>query len=85
VICLTYTRFKVKMGKRGILYLPAEVRKRLGIDENSDLILTIEDECIVIKPLKSVFVLGASSRKIAEISVEEFEKESEELQRELYE
>lgn len=85
MICLTYTRFKVKMGKRGILYLPAEVRKRLGIDENSDLILTIEDECIVIKPLKSVFVLGASSRKIAEISVEEFEKESEELQRELYE
>jgi len=85
VICLTYTRFKVKMGRRGILYLPAEVRKRLGIDENSDLILTIEDECIVIKPLKSVFVLGASSRKIAEISVEEFEKESEELQRELYE
>jgi len=73
------------MGRRGILYLPAEVRKRLGIDENSDLILTIEDECIVIKPLKSVFVLGASSRKIAEISVEEFEKESEELQRELYE
>lgn len=85
MICLTYTRFKVKMGRRGILYLPAEVRKRLGIDENSDLILTIEDECIVIKPLKSVFVLGASSRKIAEISVEEFEKESEELQRELYE
>ena len=85
MIYLTYTRFKVKMGKRGILYLPAEVRKRLGIDENSDLILTIEDECIVIKPLKSVFVLGASSRKIAEISVEEFEKESEELQRELYE
>ncbi len=59
------------MGKRGVLYLPAEVRKRLGIDENSDLILTIEDKCIVIKPLKSVFVLGASSRKIAEISVEE--------------
>jgi len=73
------------MGKRGVLYLPAEVRKRLGIDENSDLILTVEDECIVIKPLKSVFTLGASSRKIAEISVEEFEKESEELQRELYE
>ena len=49
------------------------------------MILTIEDECIVIKPLKSVFTLGASSGKIAEISVEEFEKESEELQRELYE
>ncbi len=70
--------------KKGLIYLPVDVRERLGIKDNEELLLEIEDERIILRPLKTIFRLGIESRKVSKASVEEFERESEEMQRKLY-
>ena len=76
--------YRVRIGKKGVVYLPADVRKKLGIIEGGELVLIVKKDAIILKPLKTIFKLGAESRKICEITVEEFEKESVDMQVELY-
>ena len=40
---------KVKVDKYGRIVIPKEVRERLGIEENSELTLTVRDDEIVIR------------------------------------
>ncbi len=75
---------KARIGRRGVLYLPSDVRRALGVDEGSEVLIIVKNGEAVIRPLKSIFVMGAESKKISEISVEEFERESEAMQEELY-
>lgn len=79
------TLYRVKVSKGGVIYLPIEIRRALGISPNDELLLLLEGDKIVLKPLKSIFTLGAERKKIVTITVEEFERESEEMQSELYE
>ena len=76
--------YRVKVSKSGVLYLPSDVRKLLGVANGGELLIIVKEDHVELRPIKSVFVLGAECRKIAEITVEEFEKESEQMQRELY-
>ena len=77
-------RVKHRVGRNGLVYLPVKVRRQLGIEEGGKLIVVVEDDKLILLPEKSVFKLGAESRKISEISVEEFERESEAMQVERY-
>mgnify|MGYP000430346231 CR=1 FL=1 len=76
--------YRAKIGKSGVIYLPSDVRKFLGVEKGGEVLIVIREGRIELRPVKSTFVLGAESPKVAKTSIEEFEKESEEMQRELY-
>ncbi len=75
---------KTKIGRKGVLYLPIDVRRALGVEEGSEILIIVRNGEAIIRPLKSIFIMGAEARRISEISIEEFECESEALQEELY-
>jgi len=77
--------YKVKVSEGGTIYLPAKIRKALGINPKDEVLLSLEGDKVILRPLKSVFALGAKRKKIVNITVEEFERESEKMQSELYE
>ncbi len=41
----------MKLRQKGQITLPVEVRRKLGLVENDELILTLEDNHIVLRPL----------------------------------
>jgi AbrB family looped-hinge helix DNA binding protein len=43
---------KVKVRKKGQITIPIGVRKRLGVEEGTELVITVEDEYAIIKPIK---------------------------------
>ena len=45
--------FIVRLRQKGQITLPVEVRRKLGLVEDDELILTIEDDRIVLKPLRT--------------------------------
>ncbi len=75
---------KVKLGSRGVVYLPSEVRRALGVKEGDELLVIVREGEAVMVPVKSVFRMGVESKKIGEVTVEDFERESERVQAELY-
>ena len=75
--------YEVKLGKRNALYLPKQVVKALGIKEGDLLKLEVKEGKIIVKPIPDPFTLALKTPKFAKTTVEEFEKESEEIQREL--
>ena len=78
-------RVKVRVGPKGVVYLPSDVRRALGVSEGGELLIVVKKEGeALIRPLKSIFTLGKESEKIAKVDVKEFERESEAAQRELY-
>ena len=42
----------LRVRKKGILILPKHIRERVGIEENSDVIVEIKDGSLIIRPLK---------------------------------
>jgi len=77
--------YRIKVSKKGVIYLPVGVRRILNVINGGEVLLTIKskDE-ITIKRIKSPFTLGAEKEKITKITIEEFERESEEMQDKLY-
>ncbi len=73
-----------KVGKRGTLYLPRSVVKALNLKEGMKIRYTIEGDKLIMKPIFNPFDLALSGPKFAETTVEEFERESEEMQSELF-
>jgi len=43
----------VRLREKGQITLPAEVRRKFGLNENDELILTIRGDEIVLKPLRT--------------------------------
>ncbi len=70
----------VRLGKRRAIYLPSKVARELGISEGDPLILRIEGGRIVLSPLPKLLV---KRRKWAKTTLEEFERESEQLSEEI--
>jgi len=61
-------KYRVKVHRKGLIVIPAEVRKRLGIHENSYLELTVDGNVIHItipRDLRSFF--GADGDKALEV------------------
>ncbi len=76
--------YRVRIKDKGILYLPVDVRGRLGVDKGGELLLIVEKDKVVLKPVKTIFRYAIETENKVEISVGEFENESEEMQEELY-
>ncbi len=76
-------RFKVKVHKKGLIVIPASIRRRFGISEGSYVELVVEDDgirIIVPKSLRDAFgVDGDKALKVVELidrsRREEVEKE----------
>ena len=69
-----------KVGKRSTLYPPKELMKQLGLKEGYNIVFRIEDDRLIVEKVKDPWTLALQTRKWAETTVEEFERESEELQ-----
>ena len=67
----------VRMGKKGVVVIPKEVRDRLGLREGSLLSLSLRGEEITLRPLRPRRIrLGARAQEIvSEIKREELELE----------
>ena len=56
----------------------------MAIKDGDTLLLEIINDQVILRPMKTIFQLGIEVRQISEISVEELEKGSEEMQKILY-
>jgi len=69
----------LRVRKKGILILPKRIRERVGIEENSDVIVEIKDGSLIIRPLRPKVV------KIDPKIVEELLREEYVLEGQKYE
>ena len=72
-----------KVGRKGAIYIPKHVCKQLGINENDRVLMKIEGNTLVLEFIPDPLSLAMKIKKWTKTTVEEFEKESEELQDEL--
>lgn len=69
----------LRVRKKGILILPKRIRERVGIEENSDVIVEIKNGSLIIRPLRPKVV------KIDPKTVEELLREEYALEGRKYE
>ena len=73
-----------KVGKKGAVYIPKRICERLGISEEDKVLMRVEGDKLVLEFIPNPFSLTVKIKKWAKTTVEEFEKESEEEQDELF-
>jgi len=73
-----------KVGRRGAIYIPKSVLKRLGINEGDRVLIKLADNKVILEFISDPLSLALKIKKWAKTTVEEFEEESEEEQDELY-
>lgn len=73
-----------KVGKKGAVYIPKRICERLGISEEDKVLMRVEGDKLVLEFIPDPLSLAGKIRKWAKTNVEEFEKESEEEQDELF-
>ena len=76
--------YKTRIGKKNTLYIPKGIAEAVGIKEGTSIRLMVKNNKIIIEPLPNPFDLALNYPKFAKTSFKEFEKESEELQDELF-
>jgi len=54
---LSFVR-KIRVGRRRTIVIPRDVAEKLGIREGSYLLLSIENDSIVLKPLPDAIMLS---------------------------
>ncbi|RLF04386.1 MAG: AbrB/MazE/SpoVT family DNA-binding domain-containing protein [Thermoprotei archaeon] len=75
---------KARVSKKLTLYIPKAIAEAVGIREGSFVKMRVEGSRIVIEPLPDPFDLALTGPKFAKTTFEEFERESEEMQREIF-
>ncbi|HIE22641.1 MAG TPA: AbrB/MazE/SpoVT family DNA-binding domain-containing protein [Candidatus Korarchaeota archaeon] len=73
-----------KVGKKGVIYIPKKIIRSLHINEGDRVLMSIEGNKLVLEFVPNPLSLALRIKKWAKTSVEEFERESEEEQDELY-
>ncbi|MGP3667904.1 MAG: AbrB/MazE/SpoVT family DNA-binding domain-containing protein [Candidatus Bathyarchaeota archaeon] len=73
-----------KVGKKGAIYIPKHICKQLGINENDKVLMRVEDGKLVLEFIPDPLSLAVKTRKWTKTTVEDFERESEKEQDELY-
>lgn len=68
---------KVRVGKRGVIVIPKEIREKLGIEEGSVLELSVEGDRIVIKATDLWSELRRRGKKLV-VNPDEAERELDE-------
>jgi len=74
---------KTRVSKKLTLYIPKAIAEAVGIREGSFVKMRVEGSRIVIEPVPDPFDLALTGPKFAKTTFEEFERESEEMQREI--
>ncbi|HDJ94740.1 MAG TPA: AbrB/MazE/SpoVT family DNA-binding domain-containing protein [Acidilobales archaeon] len=78
------SEIKVRVSKKFTLYIPKGIAEAVGIKEGSIVKLRVEGSRIVLEPIPDPFDIALKGPKFAKITFEDFEKESEEMQNELF-
>lgn len=73
-----------KVGKKRAIYIPKHICEQLGISENDKVLMKVEGNKLVLEFIPDPLLLAIRVRKWAKTTVEDFEKESEKEQNELY-
>ena len=68
---------RVRVGKRGVIVIPKEVRERLGIEEGMVLELSVENDRIVLR-VRDLWSELRERGKALRVDVEEAERELDE-------
>lgn len=71
----------LKVGKKGEIYVTKELRKKVGIVEDSFVKVLVKDGRLIIEPIPRIEDL-IKEKKIIELTSQEAEKISEEMQKE---
>ena len=78
------SEIKVRVTKKYTLYIPKAIAEAVGIREGSIVKLRVEGSKIVLEPVPDPFDLALKGPKFAKTTLEEFERESEEMQDEFF-
>ena len=62
---------KLKIGKRGVITLPAKLRKKYGMQESDDLLVEETAEGLLLRPTISMPIEIYSEERIAEFLAED--------------
>ncbi len=71
----------VRVSRKNTIYIPKDVAERVGIREGVLVEITVEGGRIILTPIPDPLWLALHGPKFAEISVEDVERASEEMQR----
>lgn len=75
---------KARISKKFTLYIPKAIAKAVGIKEGDYVKIKVENSRIILEPVRDPFDLALKGPKFAKTTFEEFERESEEMQAELF-
>lgn len=70
---------RIRVGRRGVIVIPKEVRERLGIEEGMVLELSVEEGKIVIRTRDLWSELRERGRKL-NVDIDEAERELDEVE-----
>lgn len=65
-----------------MLVIPKVIAKTLNIDEGTIVEITVEEDKMIIKPVRDAIWLSLHGKKVARVSLKELEEESIERQKE---
>ncbi len=74
----------MRISKKFTLYIPKSIAEAVGLKEGSFVKLRVKNSKIIIEPIPDPFDVALNGPKFAKTTFEEFEKESEEMQNELF-
>jgi bifunctional DNA-binding transcriptional regulator/antitoxin component of YhaV-PrlF toxin-antitoxin module len=69
-----------RVGKRGELYPPKEIREKLGMSPGRKVLYKVELGCLVVEPIRTVAEL-LKEKPAVTISLEEFHRDRREMSR----
>ncbi|MCS7385465.1 MAG: AbrB/MazE/SpoVT family DNA-binding domain-containing protein [archaeon GB-1867-005] len=72
--------FKAKVGKKRVLVIPKKAAEILSIREGTTVKITIDNDRMIIEPIRDAIWLSLYGEKIANISLKELEEISIEEQ-----
>ena len=76
--------FIARVGKKGAIYLPKRLMELLAVRPGDKVLITVKEKKLELEFVSDPFSLAVKAKKWSSTTVEEFEAESEEEQRELY-
>ncbi|ADM27528.1 transcriptional regulator/antitoxin, MazE [Ignisphaera aggregans DSM 17230] len=75
---------KTRVGRKNTIYIPKAIAEAVGLREGDIVTISVKNGKIVIEVIPNPFDLALRGSKFAETTFEEFERESEEMQSELF-
>ncbi len=68
--------FEAKISKKRLLAIPKAAAERLGLEEGSRVKIIVEDERLIVEPIRDAIWYAIHGPKIGYISFEDLERES---------